>query len=72
MFSVKAQTKRTIPARPASVTLAISAEDQVGQPRLFVRRSGSDDDDPRQGKLATKDGHVIDIATGEVIEEPAG
>lgn len=57
-------TKR--PKRPKSTSTAIASEDEAGNPALFVRSSGSaDDDDPRQLKLATKDGRVVDPVTGK-------
>lgn len=56
-------TKR--PKRPKSTSTAIAAEDDAGNPALFVRSSGSDgDDDPRQLKLATRDGRVVNPETG--------
>ncbi len=67
-FSIKAQAKRTLPARPAVVSSAIGADDE-GVPALFVRRSGSDEGDPLQGKLATRNGVTVNTETGEVIAE---
>ena len=65
LFSVKAAAKKAAPNRPASTTIAVSDETEDGQPRLFVRRSGSDASTPRQGKLATDDGRTIDVDTGK-------
>ena len=57
-----------MPNRPASVTLATAVEDDAtGQPALFVRRTGSDSSSPRQGKLVTNRGEVINPDTGEVV-----
>lgn len=72
MFSIKAQTKMSLPARPANVTAAIADEDDDGKASLFVRRSGSDDVTPRQTKLCTKAGETIDTETGEVMTTGAG
>jgi len=69
LFSVKAQTKRTLPARPADVTAAMGAANDDGQPRLFVRRSGSTRETPRQTRLATDDGRTVDTETGAVAGE---
>lgn len=67
-FSIKTSMKSTAPKRPASVSIALSDTDDDGTPALFVRKSGSDDDHPRQLKLATKDGRIINQETGEVME----
>jgi hypothetical protein len=66
-FSVKTSFTKKTPGRPSHVTLAIQDEDDDGQPRLFVRRSGSDEATPRQGKLTTDRGEAINPDTGEVI-----
>jgi hypothetical protein len=66
VYTVKGTTKVSIPARPASVTLAIGEESSEG-PRLFVNRSGSSAASPAQGKFATDDGRTIDPETGEVL-----
>jgi hypothetical protein len=68
-FSVRAVSKMQVPNRPPSVTLALEGEDEAGKHCLFVRRSGSTDDTPAQGVLATKDGHAVDVETGEVISK---
>jgi hypothetical protein len=65
MFSIRAVTKTALPSRPASVTLAVADETRDGAPCLAVRRSGSDELTPRQGKLATADGRVIDQESGK-------
>ena len=60
-------TKR--PKRPKQTSAAIAAEDESGNPALFVRSSGSDgDEDPRQLKLATRDGRVVDPVTGKAAD----
>lgn len=63
MFSIKALTKTSLPNRPANVTLAVADEDTDGVPCLAVRRAGSTEAPPQQGKLCTGDGRVIDPAT---------
>jgi hypothetical protein len=70
-YSVKAESKLTIPARLPSVTLALRGEDEADEPCLFVRRSGSTSDTPKQKVLATKDGRTVDPETGELLEAPA-
>lgn len=69
LFSIRAEMKRKLPARPASVTLAMPAEADDGTATLFVRRSGSSTDEPAQGRLTTDDGRVIDGKTGEDLKE---
>lgn len=68
-FGMTGKIKRTLPGRPATTTLAIHSEDQLGEGGLFVRVSGSDDSEPHQMKLATKDGRAIDQETGEAIDK---
>lgn len=64
-YSVKADLKKTVPTRPASVSKAIGGDGVGdGRPCLWVKASGSDALTPRQGKLATDDGRVIDQETG--------
>jgi hypothetical protein len=69
-FSIKAVAKSTVPARPASVSMAVANARLGDEPALYVRPSGSDEQTPRQTKLCTADGRAIDPATGEVM--PAG
>jgi len=71
LVSVKAQIKKSIPASPASATLAMVAEDDKQQRCLFVRRSGSSAVEPAQQVLSTDDGQAIDQKTGKVIEKEA-
>lgn len=58
-YSVKVAIKAQHPKRPASVSLAMGGTGDDGKQALFVRSSGSDDDNPRQLKLATRDGRAI-------------
>ncbi len=66
-FSIKTLTKKRLPGRPAHATKAVCVYDQ-GKPDLFVRASGSTDEDPRQQKLATQDGRAIDQESGKAIQ----
>ncbi|HOD84731.1 MAG: hypothetical protein BWX88_05100 [Planctomycetes bacterium ADurb.Bin126] len=59
LFTVKSQTKMTMPQRPASVTMAISDEDGDGKSCLHVRRTGSDRTTPKQGKFCRDDGTIV-------------
>lgn len=69
-FGVKASTKLSLPQRPSSITMATAvADDETGQPTLYIRKSGSSSSDPRQGKLCTDDGERIDPDTGEIIKD---
>lgn len=67
-FSVKTTIKTTMPKRPASVSMAMGGVDDGGKMALFVRSSGSDEVHPRQLKLATRDGRVVNQDTGEVLD----
>lgn len=68
-FSIKAQIKTSLPARPAVVGKAMAALDQTDEPSLFVQISGSSAADPRQRVLATDDGRTVDPATGEIRDD---
>ena len=73
MFSVMAETRLKLPNRPATITLALADQaDADGLPALFVRRSGSTPDTPRQAVLTTQDGRAVDPATGEAADKAAG
>lgn len=67
-YSVKTSIKATHPKRPASISLAMGGTGDDGKQALFVRKSGSDESNPRQMKLATKDGRAIDLDTGVPAE----
>ena len=67
-YSVKTSIKATHPKRPASISLAMGGTGDDGKQALFVRKSGSDESNPRQMKLATKDGRAIDFETGKPVE----
>jgi hypothetical protein len=67
-YSVKTSIKATHPKRPASISLAMGGTGDDGKRALFVRKSGSDESNPRQMKLATKDGRAIDLDTGVPTE----
>lgn len=71
-FSIKGAISVKYPGRPANVTRAVHGQEQDGSDVLWVRQSGSDGDSPRQMKLATDDGRVIDPATGEVAPPVKG
>ncbi len=66
-FSIKALSKKTLPGLPPSVTMAMGGESQDDKDCLFIRRSGSTADSPRQGVLTTQDGRTVNTETGEVI-----
>lgn len=67
-YSVRVSMKATHPKRPASISLAMGGTDDDGNLALFVRTAGGDKTEPRQGKLFTQRGAVIDPETGEVTE----
>ena len=64
-FAVEAAMVATPPAAPVSRTMAIAERTDLGEPALFVRRSGSTADTPRQAVLCTEDGR-------ELVEQPEG
>lgn len=64
-YSIKCTLSTKRPGRPALVTRAFEEVEQDGTPTLFVRASGSDANPPRQMKLATDDGRVVDQKTGK-------
>lgn len=72
-YSITSNIKSTLPGRPSVASLAIHQADQVtGEDDLFVRASGSSEgEDPRQMKLATKDGRAIEQDTGKAVDKPA-
>lgn len=49
-YTIKGALSRKVPGRPTRGTFAIGGYDE-GKPTLFVPPSGSDADDPRQGRL---------------------
>lgn len=67
-YSVKSLSKTTLPSLPPTVTMAMGGETQDEKDCLFVRKSGSTPDTPKQGVLTTKDGRTVNPETGEVIE----
>lgn len=69
LFSIHTSLAPKVPLRPSRVTVATEAFDQNGRPALFVRKSGSDEDDPRQGKMFDGKGRAIKQATGESDDE---
>ena len=66
--SVKAAVTVKPPCRPASVSSAIMDSDEEGDDVLFVQRSGSSTGNPRQQKLATRDGRRVAQETGEAVD----
>ncbi len=59
-FSIKGQSRMTLPVAPPSITIAIAGDDMDDKPCLFVRNSGSPFDSPKQGVLSTQDGRLIE------------
>lgn len=65
-FSIKGEIKSALPNRPAVVSAAMAGQTQDDKDALFVRRSGSTAQPPRQGAICTRKGETIDTKTGEV------
>lgn len=55
------------PGRPLHTTMAVHEQEQTGEDVLFVRKTGSSSDDPRQMRLATDDGRGVHPQTGEIL-----
>ena len=64
-YSIGADFTTKMPKRPKSHSIGLSGETQDGQPAVLVRQSGSDRDDPRQGKFATRDGNMTGQGGGD-------
>lgn len=69
-YSIKTEFELKPPKPMPHVTLALAERDEEGTPLLAVRKSGSDESDPRQKKLCTDDGRAIDQTTGKAIDHP--
>lgn len=70
-YSIKGSISKKVPGRPARTSIALQDRDDQHQETLFVRATGSDESSPRQGKLVTDRGEVIDQVTGEVRDTTA-
>jgi hypothetical protein len=68
-YMIKAKVAHKLPGRPATTSMALSGETQEGRPAVLVRSSGSDADDPRQGKMFTRAGDAIEAAKADDDEE---
>ena len=67
VFSVAGAIGIALPARPSRTTMAIKDLDEDGDACLFARASGTtEDENPRQLRITTKNGEAIDPETGEV------
>jgi nucleoid-associated protein YgaU len=66
-YSIKTGFKADVPKRPEQVSAAFAAEDDDGDEVLFVQASGSSAGNPRQRKLATRDGRTVNQETGEAV-----
>jgi hypothetical protein len=54
------------PKEHAKSSVPVCAEGEDGKLKLFVQRSGSRRESPRQGRLTTDDGRAVDPKTGEI------
>lgn len=72
VYSVKSTIGSKLPDQPAMVSMAIVGETEGGEAVLFARASGATEGNPRQLKLTTDNGEVVDPATGEVKAKAAG
>jgi hypothetical protein len=67
--SIRAEIETKLPADPPALTFAEFSADEHG-PCIKVQRAGSFVD-PRQSRLFTEDGRLIDQSTGEILD-PGG
>lgn len=71
-YSLKGTITSKRPGRPSNVTRAMHEDEIDGEGLvLFVNIAGSSKDNPRQQKLATDDGRMIDPETGLPRATPA-
>ena len=64
--SIITQIEKKLPKLPATVTSAFVGEKHHGgQKCLFAQAAGATEDNPRQTKLCTDSGEVIDLGTGK-------
>ena len=61
------KVKMELPAAPTNITFAMQDETATDEPCLFIRKSGSGKDSPKQKIMCTSDGRAVDPETGEVI-----
>lgn len=64
-FRIITAIKQTHPKRPPSISMAMGSADDNS---LYVLASGSSKTGPKQLKLTTEDGRIIDQETGEVLD----
>jgi hypothetical protein len=50
-FSISGEITKSVPIRPKMTTVGLEDDQDSGVPALFVRSTGSSQDDPRQGVL---------------------
>ena len=71
-YSVKGTIRLDLPADPPVVCKGLPDVTENGIPALFVRASGATNEDPRQGRLTTRDGRVVDPESGEAKPAKTG
>jgi hypothetical protein len=65
--SIRAEIETKLPSDPPALTFAEFSADEHG-PCIKVQRAGSFVDPPRQTRLFTEDGRLIDQSTGEILD----
>lgn len=68
--SIRAEIETKLPSDPPALTFAEFSADEHG-PCIKVQRAGSFVDPPRQSRLFTEDGRLIDQSTGEILDSGA-
>lgn len=69
IYAITSGVSHKVPSQPARVTTALGDFDALGRSTILIRKSGSDDGDPRQRKLSTRDGRTVDPETGDAEDD---
>ncbi len=67
--SIRAEIETKLPADPPRLTMAEFGCDEHG-PCVQVQKAGSFSDPPRQKRMFTPEGRLIDPSTGEILDPP--
>jgi hypothetical protein len=69
VYTVRSDISSKVPGQPAMLSMAIAAEADDGEAVLFARASGATAGNPRQLRLTTDAGEVVNPETGEVKQQ---
>jgi len=62
LFAIQTTMKKKVPARPAKLTSAIMDSNELNEPMLWGRKSGTTEGNPHQSVLCTQDGEIVEPA----------